>query len=121
MAPPPPTNDPSNSVEDTFSEAPLDTQDEANRALAREIANLKQQIREERLIAILTCATLINVIFFTFLEGFAPVALAGFQFLVFFVVAKRVGFRELYRLLQRLTGFVGRKNPGDKDHPHREI
>ena len=61
-SPPPPDSSP-DPVESTFTAADTETQDEASGALIREISALKQQLTEERLIAILTCASLLNVIF----------------------------------------------------------
>ncbi len=79
--------------------------DEQIQALQESLAEERDARREERFIFITVTVLLLDVVFFSVLDGIGgPIALVIVELLILIPLAKRLGMEEIAALLDRLLG-----------------
>jgi len=95
-----------NDVDKSFSEDKESKEDKAIAELESQLNKEKDARREDQFVFIFVCVILLDVVFFTVIDGLAAIALVVMELLILFPLARRMGMEEFAGILSRVLGRV---------------
>lgn len=101
-------------LDDFLGEKEPSQEDDLVAQLQSDLEKERDARREDQFVFIVVCTLLLDVVFFTVIDGLAAVALVLLELLILFPLAQRMGMEEIAGILSRVVGRVSDNVKGDR-------